>query len=233
MSLLSRKNISIFIALLFHISGAIGILFSAHKNWFIANTTLNLLLMAVLLIANQQQKNKWFWLFVLVSSLVGFMAEIIGVHTGYLFGNYSYGNTMGWQIFNVPLLIGIQWFVTIYCCGVIMEQLNNWVLARMAATNFGVETSKTQKIVQKVSLIIDGGLMAAFFDDLMEPSAQKLGYWFWKDGKIPSFNFISWFLISCLLLVMLKKFPFAKQNHFALHLFIIQTIFFIALKLYL
>jgi len=44
------QDIALFIVLLFHVSGAIGILFTPYKDWFIQNTPLNLLIMAVLLI---------------------------------------------------------------------------------------------------------------------------------------------------------------------------------------
>ena len=49
------NNLALFIALLFHIAGAIGILFTPYKNWFIQNTPVNLLVMVVLLIITQKQ----------------------------------------------------------------------------------------------------------------------------------------------------------------------------------
>ena len=57
---LNFNKAALFIALLFHICGLIGILFTPYRNWFIQNTPLNLLLMALLLIATHPKKNKKF-----------------------------------------------------------------------------------------------------------------------------------------------------------------------------
>ena len=230
MPFLNKKNIAIFIAILFHLSGAIGILFSPYKDWFIQHTSLNLILMALLLIFTQTKINIYFFLFIAITFLVGFFVEVIGVNSGILFGNYQYGDVMGIKIFNVPLLIGVQWFVVIYCCGVIMNFVNNWAHEKIEA--LGEISEKSQK-VQSISLIIDAALLAVLFDYIMEPVAQKLGFWQWKNSDIPFFNYTCWFFISGILLVILNKLPFNKLNSFAIHLFIIQTIFFIALRMYL
>lgn len=230
MSIQQKNNIAIFIALLFHICGAIGILFSPYKNWFISNTSLNLLLMAGLLIFTQPSYKKWFFGFAIITSIVGFGVEVIGVNTAILFGNYSYGSLMGTKIFGVPLLIGIQWFVTVYCCGVIMQYVNNWTKRKI--NDAEIDTKTTDKI-QSISLVIDAALLATFFDYIMEPVAQKLGYWQWKNNEIPFFNYTCWFLISGVLLFLLAKLSFNKLNQFAIHLFIIQLLFFIALRIYL
>ena len=66
------QNIALFIVLLFHISGAIGILFTSYKDWFIQNTPLNLLLMALLLIITQKQKDRSFFLFLIITYIAGF-----------------------------------------------------------------------------------------------------------------------------------------------------------------
>lgn len=230
MSIPLRKNIAIAFALLFHFCGAVGILFTQYKDWFIANTPLNLMLMAVLLIFTQPQLNKQFFLFALLCIAVGFIVELIGVNTHVLFGEYSYGNVMGVKLWGVPVLIGLQWFVTVFCCGAIMQGVNNW--ANKKLVEYGEEDITTKK-VQSVSLIIDAALLAVFFDYIMEPMAQKLGYWQWKNNEVPYFNYTCWFFISGFLLFLFNKFSFNKLNPFALHLFIIQLIFFIALRLYL
>lgn len=230
MSIKIKNNIAVFVALLFHICGAIGILFSPYKNWFISNTSLNLLLMAGLLIFTQPSYKNWFWGFTIITAIVGFGVEVIGVNTGILFGNYSYGSLMGAKLFGVPLLIGVQWFVTVYCCGVIMQYVNNWT--KLKISNAEIDTKTTDKI-QSISLVVDAALLATFFDYIMEPVAQKLGYWQWEKNEVPFFNYTCWFLISAVLLFLLTKLSFNKLNQFAIHLFIIQLLFFIALRIYL
>lgn len=239
---ISKKNIAIAIALLFHISGAIGMLLTPFKNWFIAHTSLNLLIMVGLLFFTQEKgvdnntpfnnkkNNIGFVLFALTAFILGFLVEVIGVNTGALFGNYKYGNVMGFKLWGVPLIIGVQWFVTIYCCGVIMNFVNNWTQQKLIKR--GEIKATTQKI-QSISLIIDAALLATLFDYILEPVAQKLQYWQWQNNEIPYFNYTCWFFISIILLIILNKFNFNKLNPFAIHLFIIQLLFFIALRIYL
>ena len=230
MSSLTKKNIAIFIALLFHVCGIFGILFTSYKDWFVQNTSLNLVIMAGLLIFTQPNINRYFFLFIIIAIVVGLAVEMVGVNTGLLFGNYTYSEIMGTKFFNVPILVGVQWFVIIYCCGVIMQFVNNW--AHQKIIDLGGENGKTQK-VKSISLIIDAALLATLFDFVMEPVAQKLGFWQWKNNEIPFFNYTCWFFISGLLLLVLNRLPFNKLNPFAIHLFIIQLLFFITLRIYL
>src|SRR3954471_25031665 len=216
--LLSLQNIALFIVLLFHVSGVIGILCSPYKDWFIQNTPLNLSIMAALLIITQPQKNPAFFLFFAIAFATGFAVEWIGVNTGYLFGNYQYGNVLGSKYGNVPFLIGINWFIIIYCTGIISQMLHNWSNKQLQAMQAAVKPS-----IQLISFITDGALLATFFDFVMEPVAVKLGFWQWAgSGDIPFYNYTCWLVISLLLLIVFRLLPFEKNNRLAVHLFIIQ-----------
>ncbi len=234
MPLFTKQNIAIAIAFIFHLSGAIGILFTPYKDWFIANTWLNLLLMfgLILFTHNDGNENKFsniknLLLFAAIAYIIGFGAELLGVNKGILFGNYSYGNTMGAKYENVPLIIGLQWFVTVYCCGVIMSFMGKWATRKLKELG---EEDKTTKRGHNISLLIDASLLATFFDYIMEPAAQKLGYWQWENNKVPFYNYTCWFFVSALLLFVFTKLQFNKLNRFAIHLFIIQLLFFIAIN---
>ena len=223
------SNVALFIVLLFHISGVIGILFSPYQDWFIQNTPLNLLLMTLLLIITQKQKNIAFFLFFTIAFLVGFTAEIIGVNTSFLFGHYQYGVVLGVKYFGVPLLIGINWFIIIYCTGVIANQLYEWSNKKLADTN-----AEVKPVVRFISFIIDGALLATMFDFIIEPVAVKMGFWHWlENGEIPFYNYACWFFISLLLLTVFRLLPFDKNNRLAVHLFIVQVLFFLSLRVFL
>lgn len=94
--------------------------------------------------------------------------EIIGVNTGILFGDYAYGTVMGPKLLGVPFLIGINWFVIVFCCGSLMQELNKVMLAKYEAP--------IPRTIVKWSVVIDGAVMATFFDWLMEPVAIHLGF---------------------------------------------------------
>ena len=223
-----KENIALFLAILFHVCGVIGILFTPYKQWFISNTPVNLVLMTALLVFTQRDRSSSFWIFMLLCFFTGIVAEIIGVNSSYLFGNYSYGDVLGPKIFNVPLVIGINWFTTIFCAGYIVFRLNEWIMKKF---NSAVQPSTA---VQIFSFIFDGAMLATLFDWVLEPVAQKLNYWQWQPvNEIPVFNFVCWFFISAGLLTAFRLFKFDKHNHFALHLFIIQLLFFLVLQTFL
>lgn len=224
----SKQNIAIFIALLFHVSGAIGILFTPYRDWFIQNTPLNLCLMTVLLVWTHEEKNASFFFFFAIAFLVGMGTEMIGVNTGRLFGSYEYGNVLGPKFNGVPWLIGLNWVVVIFCVAAVLKKMHAWMTHKMAQQ----ETVFPQRI-KILSLLVDGALLAAFFDWVMEPVASKLGYWQWKNGEIPLYNYVCWFVISFVLLMIMRWMRFQKANHFAVQLFIIQLLFFMALRTYL
>ena len=220
----TRFQIATFIALLFHVSGFIAIVFFKSQ-LFINLTPLNLLISFALILFTQEKINVPFLLFVVLAFFIGFGAEWIGVNTGKLFGQYQYGTVLGpkWQ--GVPWMIGINWFCTIYCIGVAMNMLHKKLVNRQpdAAAALG------NKWLQ-VSLIADGAAIAVFFDWIIEPVAAKLGFWQWKNAVIPNFNYWSWFAVSVLLLVIFRLLRFDKHNLFAVHLLLIQMMFFLLLR---
>ena len=224
----TKFDIATAIAVLFHTIGLVGLLFF-DKAFFLAATPINLLLSFALLIWTQTNKNLFFLLFLIACFVVGIAVEIIGINTGILFGDYTYGNVLGPKVQHVPLLIGINWFLIIYCCGISIHTLLMKAINRIAA-----DTGKNPMALKSLSVIIDGATLAVFFDWLMEPVAVKLGYWVWNgDGSIPMFNYICWFVVSLLLLTIFHLAKFNKQNKFAVNLLLIQLMFFLLLRTFL
>ncbi|MBR2648396.1 MAG: carotenoid biosynthesis protein [Sediminibacterium sp.] len=219
------KTTAIYIAIIIHGFGIIGILSPNYREWFIKCTPLNLIIMAFLLLLQQEQRDKKFWLFAVICFFTGFCAEFIGIHTGLLFGEYKYGTILGPKLSQVPLLIGLNWFVIVYCIGSFMEKLHH----KMASAS----TATVSPLLVAISVIIDGAAIATLFDYFMEPVAVSLGYWQWKNANIPRYNYVCWFALSALLLLVMRKLKISTKNHFATHLLIIQILFFLLLNLFL
>ena len=213
------------IAVLFNVIGLIGILYFG-KFFFVQATVFNLLLMFALLLWTQHDRNGYFFLFFVAVFCLGIGVEMVGVNTGALFGDYHYGNVLGYKILNVPLIIGINWFVVIYCCGISIHTLLMKAISRIA-----LDTGKKPMTLKALSVIIDGATLAVFFDWVMEPVAAKLGYWQWSGtGEVPLFNYLCWFMTSIVMLAVFQFSKFDKRNKFAVNLLLIQLMFFLLLR---
>lgn len=224
----SKLQLATAIAILFHSIGFIGILFF-NSSLVIASTPLNLLLSLGLLVYTQENKNWAFYALFLLCFVVGIAVEVIGTSTGTLFGEYEYGTVLGPGIRNVPFIIGVNWFIIIYCCGVSIHGM----LSKFSQA-LSEQTGGNVKAIKALSVIVDGATLAVFFDWIMEPVAVKLGYWTWLgNGEIPFYNYVCWFVVSMLLLFAFHKLPFSKQNKFAVNLLLIQAMFFLLLRTFL
>jgi bisanhydrobacterioruberin hydratase len=223
----SKHDIATAIAVLFHAVGIAGILIF-KSDMVIRLTAFNLLLSFCLLLWTQENKNAFFWLFAVATILTGIAVEIIGVNTGLLFGDYNYGDVLGVKWKQVPLIIGVNWFIVVYCSGISITALLQRIIKPLAAT-----PAEPKPVLKAISVISDGATLALAFDWLIEPVAIKLGFWQWKNGEVPLYNYACWFVISLLLMILFRFSPFEKRNKFAIHLLLIQVMFFLILRTFL
>ena len=224
----SKYQIATGIAIFFHAIGLVGMLFT-DNNFFVQSTPFNLLLSFLLLVWTHPEKNKSFYFFIGIVFIVGFLSEVVGVNTGLLFGEYHYSKILGIQLFQVPILIAVNWFIIIYCSGIGTHVLLNKVINRVAK-----DYNEPSLKLKAMSVIFDGASLAVLFDWLMEPVAIKLGFWTWGvDGSVPFYNYFCWLLISILLLTVFNFFNFRKENKFAVNLLLTQALFFLILRTFL
>ncbi len=220
---INRTLTATVLALVMHLTGALGMLLW-RRDWFLMLTPFNLLVMFFLLIWTLPEKKPSVYWFFSGAFLVGIGSEMIGVKTGFLFGQYHYGNILGFRINGVPLLIGIYWFIVVYASGMLANQLRNMLSPAYAARRH-VAFSKWLGS----SVIIDGAILATIFDFIMEPAAVKLGFWTWQNGEVPVMNYISWFLVSVVILFLFRK-TNLRHHQFAINLLVIQALFFLLLR---
>jgi putative membrane protein len=220
-----KKHSPLYLALLFHITGVLGILFTPFKEWFIISTPLVLLIMFILLANSQIKLSKDYTLFSLIAFVIGMVTEIIGVNTGLLFGDYQYGPVFGPQLYGVPFLIGLNWFVIVFCSGSLLTQCVDLIERKF---NINLAAAASAFII-----VLGGAAVATCFDFILEPVAVKLHFWSWDNGYIPLFNYVCWFIISAILLSIKMYLKKMRVNTFATSLLIIQAVFFLMLNLFL
>lgn len=193
-----------------YLAGLIGLQLPLTASLFRALTPFNLLLSAAILFSFHRQWNRAFILFCGVCFLSGYFVEVAGVATGLIFGSYAYGPTLGWQLLEVPLIIGLNWLMLIYSTGSICAGLS-LPLALKAA--------------------LASGLMV-LLDLFIEPVAMAYNFWQWENDLVPWQNYAAWFIISFSLHLLFFLLPFRKRNLAAKYLYGLQLIFFIILCLF-
>jgi putative membrane protein len=202
----SPYAIALFLLISMHIAGVIGLNNTYTQTLFEQLVAFNLITTAIIVFYFHTDFQLPFLLFCIITALTGYIVEVIGVHTGQIFGNYIYGNGLGFKILEVPLLIGINWLVLIYCTGVLIQQLVPIVWIR--------------PFIGAVFLVI--------LDFFIEPFAIRHDLWAWKNNSIPFKNYLAWFILSVLLLQGFQWIPFRKKNKIAVMIYGIQLLFFIS-----
>ena len=205
-------RVAIIIIILFHVVGLFGLSIPVTRPVFLQIVPFHLLLMLVVIVLSHHKLSSRFGVFILIIFWFGFIAEWVGVHKGWLFGNYAYGNTLGLKLFDIPLMIGVNWFLLVYAAGVTMQR------SRLKSAFFRV---------------ITGAAVLVLLDLLIEHVAIKFDYWQWNDGVIPFKNYVCWFLVSAVMLYVFELFSFKKQSIVAPVLLITEFVFFGMLNLIL
>ena len=208
----NKKNISIFIIWLVHISGLLGMVFY-DLDFFAGYTSINLSLMSIILFANIKLNNKNQIFSLLLIFLIGMLSEFIGVNYGLIFGEYIYGNNLGFKLFGVPILIGL-----------------NWVILTVICANIASILIKNNSIIQKIIL---GTLLMLLMDFVMEPIAPKLDLWKFKNLVVPTSNYIGWLIISILTQTIYNIQFKEKEVKLSFNLYTAIFTFFVSLNLIL
>ena len=194
---------------LVHFFGIIGVYFLPE--WFLPATPLVILVSAGVVILRYEKYRQSRLVAFAVIVVMAFLVEVYGVKTGNLFGTYTYGNNLGWKLFEVPLIIGVNWAVLL-------------MVAQQLTTHYIVVNNRF------FSAITVGFLMTSF-DLLLEVLAPIFDFWSFTHMNYPPLqNFIAWFCVSfCFGLFSFSH--FRNQNGTAVFYGLAQLIFFMILGL--
>lgn len=133
---------------------------------------------------------RWTGAYVLVTGVLGLLAEAVGTATGFPFGDYDYTGTLGPEVLGVPLVIPLAWAMFAYPCLVVGQ--------RLARTPLGAAAV--------------GGLALASWDLFLDPQMVEAGHWRFTDVEaslpgapgIPVSNYLGWLLVAWLMLGLLQ-----------------------------
>jgi len=199
-----KERTGIFLLLILYGVGIVSLMVNDLRSVVLPLSPYTLLLSFLILMNSYRWKSPVVWVAVLVF-LLGFTAEWVGVQKGWLFGIYHYGSNLGPKLAGVPLIIGINWAMLTLATGAAAASMlkNRWAIIVVAA------------------------LLMTGLDYVMEPVAVENGYWYWKDGKIPLYNYVCWFLVALLAQGINVGISIAKPNNTSWTLLLLLVLFFV------
>ena len=139
----------------------------------------------------------------------GILVEFLGVNYGLLFGEYSYGKNLGPKLFEVPILIGMNWVILT----VISGSISNYI-------------SKGSKILS----ILLGSILMLFIDFFIEPVAPILDFWEFKNSIVPLSNYTGWLITGFVTQILYQYLFKEKELRFSLSLYLAIFVFFLFLN---
>lgn len=203
---MKQKRIALFLVLSMHLAGIIGLM-TPWRGFFQNFTPLHILVMTALLLRFGNMGKPY----LLAAGLVAlgtFLVEMTGVQTGLLFGDYTYGSTLGPKVLGTPLVIGANWVLLSFSIAHLLRSLHLSlpVKAMLAAT-----------------------LMVGL-DVFIEPVAMAFDFWSWDQGTVPMHNYVGWWVVSVLVFLGLFRWLRFGENDMAAWLLLAQLGFFLSLN---
>lgn len=207
--IITHKEI-LFIYIMFTV-GIIGHLSSTTEDLMVLLTPFTLLFLGILVLylTNKTTESN-FISWIIITYLFTFLVEVIGVKTGFVFGEYIYGKSLGLKLFDVPLIIGLNWSLVI---------LGSLAFVKTFSNNIFITSLLTSVI-------------ALIFDFVMEPVAIKYDYWTWKDNIIPLQNYLAWFVLAFIASAIFNLLKIKINSKISVHYVIAQFVFFIIINVF-
>ncbi|MFG1948139.1 carotenoid biosynthesis protein [Nonomuraea sp. NPDC048826] len=117
--------------------------------------------------------------------LTGYAAEVVGVLTGFPFGDYAYSDVLWPQVGGVPVVVAVAW-------------------GGMGLAAYAVAVGIAPAGWARVCV---GAAALTAWDLFLDPQMVRLGLWTWaEDGfyrGIPLSNFAGWLLVSAVVMLVI------------------------------
>jgi len=197
--------------MIFYVVGIVGFILPFSRELFINLTGLALLLSTFLLFwFHRSGFNRASIIVFVAIYLAGFLIEVLGVGTGVIFGQYTYGSALGPKIWDTPLMIGVNWLMLSYSFAAVLKSIKlNGLL---------------------VIILASAGML--IYDLVMEQVAPILDLWYWDKGIIPPENYFAWFVIASIFQSLVVFSGIKLRNPIALTLLLCQFGFFLVLAIF-
>jgi putative membrane protein len=195
-----KKIMTIFLWVI-HVAAIVGIALG-YEDFFYPKTPLTMLYLMLMLALwfPVDHVKKLILFFLCVATGIG--VEWIGVHTGWLFGSYSYLENFGVKLDGIPVLIGVNWGILVFITHEIARDLHTNIWLRAAV----------------------GALLMVFMDYFLEQICAHAGYWEFTNAA-GWLNYACWFVIGYALQITASLFKLKGDKKIAINLYLVQTLF--------
>ena len=143
--------------------------------------------------------------------LISMTSEIIGVNSGLFFGSYYYGENLGYSLYGVPLVIGL-----------------NWILLTISCANIALHFFKSNKYLS----LFFGSCLMLLLDIIMEQVSGNIDFWYFNDQSL-IYNYFTWFIIGLCNQYICQKFINLKQLIISVNVYLSFILFFLTLFFFL
>lgn len=206
----TREKTVKFLVTFFTVGTAGTLLPPTHELFLMLFPLALLISFTVILTFSEPVKSKKTWFVIILIATAGFLIEAFGVNTGKIFGQYSYGKTLGPGIYGTPFIIGINWAMLLIASSSLSSKLRIPAILQVAAAS----------------------LIMVIYDLFLEQVAGELDMWCWENNSVPLMNYVAWFFVAFLLNSLLKLSRIRTDFHVSLAVIICQTSFFAVIILF-
>lgn len=204
----NKVQLSIAVLIVLYAVGLIGTI--TVDSAILKLTPINLLASIFLVGVNHKQFDFKLLVFCAVVFVGSFALEAVGVATGAIFGQYFYGENLGYKLWDTPLLIGLNWLMLCYCSSVFASRM----------------TAQTSVLNNRFANALIAAATMVLLDVLMEQVAPMVDFWYFKNQVAPLQNYTAWFAFSFAFNFLFQQLQIETDNRVASWLLALQFIFF-------
>lgn len=207
MKIQKYQKLAIVLLVFIHICGAFGLLSDYLRPKILGLTPLFLIINFTVALVFYKPHTFRLYASLIGIGIAGFIVEYAGVYTGWIFGNYHYGKTLGPGFREIPFIIGFNWLALVfYSQQLLPARIKNGVLRSAIAATY-----------------------LTLFDLLLEPSAMRYDFWQWENHEVPIQNYAAWWAVSFAFSMVMHGLGNKIKPGMGRWILLIQGLFFIGL----
>ena len=190
--------------------GFAGLAYEKSSELFMAMSPFYLLFSAIILFWFQGKFKRLFWQFSISVYFIIIFLLLINRFTAFPLGAIDYSTSLGFSLFNIPLILPLLWLMIFYSAGIISSHLP----------------------IPKIFKSVVAAILILLMDLALEPAAETLNWWKWEQNQDLLPGYLTWFILAFITMLFFHLSRFRKTNKMAPLLFILYLSFFTLINLY-